>query len=149
MPDKFRIFSTEQGASLDPDNLGTPPTTNIVFDQDPHYGTYDQASAQSDRGSVIKTFGGVVIQDLGVVTADEIISFSDTDAILQATVTALQTAYAVVDGEWYFTDGYNCWKVKFSRNPRGFDAYRNLVFSEHDFHTFSYAVRLLVLSKEL
>lgn len=128
---------------------GNAPSTLIVFDQDPHHGTYTQASAQDDRGSVIKTFGGVIVQDLGVVIGDEVISFSEADALTQSTVTALQTAYLVVDGEWYFTDGYGCWKVKFSRKPRGFDSWRNLLFSEHDFHTFSYSVNLLVVSEEI
>jgi len=128
---------------------GSLPSTLIVFDQDPHYGTYEPASADSDRGSIIQTLGGAVIQDLGVNVADEVISFSDTDALTQTTVTALQSAYIIVDEEWYFTDGYECWKVRFSRNPRGYDSWRNLIFSEHAFYTFSYVIRLLVLSKEI
>jgi len=147
MPDKFRIYSTDIAPTLDPDSF--TPATNIVFDQDPHHGTYEPASAQSDRGSIIKTFGGTVVQDLGIAVTDEVIFFEDTDAIVQATVTALQTAYEVVDGEWYFTDGYECWKVKFSRNPRGFNYFRNLIFAQNGFMTFSYSCRLLVLSKEL
>jgi len=136
-------------ANVDSASGGTSPSTNIVFDQDPHYGTYTPATSGIDRGSVIKTLGGVIIQDFGVKVVDEIITFTDTDALTQSIVDALKTAYEVIDGEWYFTDGYECWRVQFSRNPRGFDSWRNLLFSEHDFYTFSYAVNLLVLSKEI
>ena len=149
MSDKFRIFSTEIAPTLDPDIAEPAPLTNIVFDQDPYYGTYTPAKSESDRGSVIKTLGGVVIQDFGVNVVDEVITFSDVEALSQSIVDALKAAYIIVDGEWYFTDGYSCWLVKFSRNPRGFDSWRNLIFSAHDFHTFSYAVNLLVLNKEI
>lgn len=149
MPDKFRIYSTEITPTLDPDNADPLPATNIIFDQDPHHGTYEQATSSEDRGSIIKTLGGAVIQDFGVKVVDEIIAFSDIDALTQPTITALIAAYAIVDEEWYFTDGYECWKVQFSRSPRGFDKFRNLLFSEHDFYTFSYSITLLVLSKEI
>lgn len=149
MADKFRIYSSEIAPTLDPDNAGTPPATNIVFDQDPHYGIYTQSGSDIDRGSIIQTLGGAVIQDFGVNIVDEIISFSDTDALIQATVTALLAAYSIVDEQWYFTDGYGCWKVQFSRKPRGFTYFRNLIFSEQGFHIFSYSVQLLVLSKEI
>lgn len=148
--DDEAITGSAAGAALvNSSTGGSAPSTNIKFDQDPHHGTYRPATAQADRGSVIKTFGGVIIQDLGVNVQDEVIAFSDTDALVQATVDLLRTTYAVVNGQWYFTDGYECWKVQFSRNPRGFDAWRNLLFSEHDFVTYSYAVNLLVVSKEL
>lgn len=149
MADKFRIYSTEVIPTLAPDDATPPPAINIIFDQDPFYGTYETATSTSDRGSIIKTLGGAIIQDFGVKVEDEIISFSDTDALLQATITDLKTAYAAVDTQWYFTDGYECWKVQFSRTPRGFESWRNLLFSEHDLHTFSYSVKLLVLSKEI
>lgn len=149
MADKFRLYSTEISPTLDPDNAAPAPITNIVFDQDPFYGTYEQASSQEDRGSSIKTLAGVVIQDFGVKIVDETISFSEIDALTQPTVTALIAAYAIIDEPWYFTDGYGCWEVQFSRNPRGFDHWRNILFSEHDFVTFSYSINLLVLGKEL
>lgn len=128
---------------------GTAPGTNIVLDQDPHHGTYEQATSSEDRGYVLKTLGGAIIQDFGVFEVDEVISFSDIDALTQPTITALLAAYVTVNGQWYFTDGYDCWKVQFSRKPKGFDFWRNLLFSEHDFHIFSYAIRLLVVSKEI
>jgi len=149
MADKFRIFSTEIVATLDPDNADPLPTTNIVFDQDPHHGTYEQPSSSNDRGSVIQTLGGSIVQDFGTNIQDKVISFSDTDALSQATITDLISAYAVVDGEWYFTDGYECWTVQFSRAPSGFTYFRNLLFSENGLHVFSYSIQLLVRSKEI
>jgi len=149
MADKFRIFSTEIAATLDPDNAGPAPATNIVFDQDPHHGVYEQISSANDRGSVIQTLGGSIIQDFGTNIQDKIISFSDTDALQQATITDLIAAYAIVDEEWYFTDGYGCWTVQFSRSPSGFVYFRNLLFSEQDLHVFSYSINLLVRSQEI
>ena len=136
-------------AEVDSATGGTASSTNIAFDQDPLSGEYAQATSGKDRGSTIRTLDGVVIQDLGVVIADEIISFSDKDALTQSTITALITAYETVDGEWYFTDGYNCWKVQFSRNPRGMVARRNMVASFYGITIFSYEITLLVLSKEI
>lgn len=149
MTDRFRIFSTDIDATIDPDSESTAPTTNIAFDQDPYFGTYNRSSSDSDRGSVIKTLGGVTIQDFGVNVADETISFSDEMAISSETVGKLQSAYEIVDEQWYFTDGYECWKVQFSRNPRGFSSFRSLIFSENDYNTFSYSINLLVVSKEI
>ena len=149
MPDKFRIYSTEITPTLDPDNAEPAPITNIALDQDPHHGVYEQSTSSEDRGSVITTLGGVVIQDFGVNVKDEVISFSDEMALTQATITALNSAYEIIDGQWYFTDGYECWKVQFSRVPRGFESWRSLIFSENDFHTFSYSINLIVVSKEI
>lgn len=149
MPDKFRIYSTDIVATLDPDNAVPLPATLIVFDQDPIHANYNPVGSGQARGSAIRTLGGVVIQDFGVNVKDETISFSEVNAISQATVTALKTAYETVDGQWYFTDGYECWKVQFSRNPRGFRAWRSLLFSYHAQHVFSYEIFLLVVSKEI
>lgn len=150
MPGKFRIYSTDIAATLDPDSADPAPATLIVFDQDPlHDAEYNPEGSAQDRGSVIRTLGGVVIQDFGVVVQDGVITFSDTAALAQATVTALQTAYETIDGQWYFMNGYECWKVQFSRNPKGFKSWRNLRYSYNNYHIFSYEMRLLVISKEL
>jgi len=149
MPDKFRIFSTDIDATLDPDNADPAPATLIVFDQDPIHASYNPTGSPQDRGSVIRTLGGVIIQDFGLSIKDEIISFSDGKAISQSVVTALQTAYETIDGQWYFTDGYECWTVQFSRNPRGFKAWRSLLFSYHAKHIFSYEINLIVVSKDI
>jgi len=149
MPDKFRIYSTEIDATLDPDNADPLPATLIVFDQDPIHANYDPTGSDQDRGSVIQTLGGVVIQDFGVNAQDETITFSEANAITQSTVTALKTAYETIDGQWFFTDGYECWKVQFSRKPRGFKAWRSLLFSYHGQHFFSYEIYLIVVNKEI
>lgn len=149
MASKFRIYSSEITATLDPDNAVPAPITNIVFDDDPILGKYEQANAGDDRGSIVPTFGGAVIQDFGIKEADETISFEANDALVQTTVDSLQTAYETIDEQWYFTDGYNCWLVQFSRNPRGFRSWRNLISSFHGYHVFSYTINLLVISKEI
>lgn len=146
---KFRLYSTDISATLAPDSASPAPTTLIEFDQDPVHSEYNPAGAAQDRGSVIRTLGGVVIQDFGVVESDGIISFSDTGALAGTTVSALESAYETVGGEFYFTDGYECWKVRFSRNPKGFKAWRNLLFSYAGHHVFSYEIQLLVVSKEI
>ncbi len=149
MASKFRIFSTEIDATVDPDNADPAPATLIAFDQDPLFGEYDPDGADQDRGCVIRTLGGVVVQDFGVVEQDGVITFSDTNALESATVTALKTAYETVDGQFYFTDGYECWKVQFSRNPKGLKAFRNILVAYHSVTLFSYEIRLLVVSKEI
>ena len=147
MPGKFRIFSTDISPTLDPSNALPAPATLVVFDQDPLFGRYEYGQLSKDRGSIIKTFGGAVIQDFGVKIIGETITLSDSNALSQQTVSDLEACYNVVDGKWYFTDGYNCWKVQFSRDPRGFYATRNLLFAAHSVHIFSYTIVLLVLEK--
>ncbi|WP_320043183.1 hypothetical protein [uncultured Desulfobacter sp.] len=149
MASKFRIYSTEVSATVDPDNAAITPGTLIAFDQDPLFGEYDPDGSEQDRGTVIRTLGGVVVQDFGVVEQDGEITLSDTDALEAGTVMALKTAYAVVDGQYYFTDGYECWKVQFSRNPRGLKTFRNILAAYHGTHLFSYEIRLQVISKEI
>ncbi|CCK81196.1 hypothetical protein [Desulfobacula toluolica] len=149
MPGKFRIYSTDISATLNPDSSSPVPATLIIFDQDPVFSEYNPAGSAQDRGSVIRTLGGVVIQDFGVSVQDGLISFSDTAALNQATVTALQSAYETIDGQWYFTDGYECWKVQFSRNPKGFRAWRNILYAYNNYTIFSYEINLIVISKEI
>jgi len=147
MADKFRIYSTEVTATLTPDSSGA--ITLIIFDRDPFYGKYESVAANEDRGSVFKTLSGKVIQDFGVLEADEIINFSDTDALGATVVGQLEVSSAVVDEQFYFTDGYNCWLVQFSRQPRGFKSMRNILLSYHGTHVFSYEINLIVISKEI
>lgn len=149
MASKFRLYSTEITATLDPDNADPAPATLIAFDQDPLYGDYDPDGSDQDRGSVIRTLGGVVIQDFGVVESDGIITISDTDALESVTVTALKTAYETVNGQYCFTDGYECWKVQFSRNPKGLKVFRNILAAYHSTTLFSYEIQLLVVNKEI
>jgi hypothetical protein len=149
MARKFSIYSTDVSATLAPDTLTPAPETLIVFDQDPLFSSYDPDAGGQDRGTIIRTLGGVVVQDFGVVEGDGIITFSDTNALVATTVSALKTAYETLDGQFYFTDGYECWKVQFSRNPKGLKTFRNILAAYHGTHLFSYEIQLLVISKEI
>jgi hypothetical protein len=99
------------------------------------------------RGSVIPTLGGVVVQDFGVQIQDQRITFSDEAALSEITKEALKTLYEVSSGEYYFTDGYDCWLVQFAR-PNGFIYRRNLVSSFHNVARFDYTINLIVKDHE-
>lgn len=144
MPSKFVIFSTECGASTNPQSLDPAPVSMVVFDRDPiATGSYEPFSGAIHRGSVIATLGGVYIQDFGVQEQDQRISFSDEAAISKTTVNAIKALDEVSNGEYYFTDGYDCYKVQFSR-PNGFIYKRNLVSSFFNMARFDYSVNLIV-----
>jgi len=144
---KFTIFSIELGPSLAPGVQGGYATL-VVLDRDPIVtGKYDDHAGTTVRGSVIPTLGGVVVQDFGVQIQDQRISFSDEAALSKATIDALRAAYEVSSGLYYFTDGYDCWKVRFSR-PDGFAYRRNLVSSFHGVARFDYVINLVVKDHE-
>jgi len=145
---KFAIFSIELGPSLDPKSLPIEPTSTVVFDRDPIItGSYDPHAGSTVRGSVIPTLGGVVIQDFGPQIQDQRISFSDEAAVCLATITALTALYELSSTELYFTDGYDCWLVQFSR-PDGFVYRRNLISSHFNVARFDYEINLVVKDHE-
>jgi hypothetical protein len=144
---KFVIFSTEIGASIDPQSVTPPPEDMVVFDRDPiATGSYDPFKGNTMRGAVIPTLGGVYIQDFGPNIQDQRISFSDEAAISKTTVDALIALEAVSSGEYYFTDGYDCFKVQFMR-PGGFIYQRDLATSYFNVARFDYTVNLVVKEK--
>lgn len=148
MSGKFAIFSTELGPMLDPANNATPPASLVVFDKDPTVtGDYDHFAGSVMRGSVIPTLGGVVIQDFGEQIMDQRITFSDEAAISKNTVDAIVALEVITSGEYYFTDGYDCWKVQFAR-PLGFIYRRNLVSSFFNVARFDYEINLVVKDHE-
>lgn len=148
MLSKFVIFSTELGPMLDPQTSSTAPASLIVFDRDPiATGKYDPYAGSIMRGSVIPTLGGVVVQDFGTQVMDQRIVFSDEAAISKATVDSLIALEAETSGEYYFTDGYDCWKVMFSR-PQGFIYRRNLISSYFGVAKFDYEISLIVMDHE-
>lgn len=147
MPD-FAFYSTDIDPNTDPASADPAPETLVVLDQAPIFGEYDFHSGETGRGSVTKTLGGQVIQDFGVFEEDQRISFSETDALSSAMVAALKTLHETVDGEYYFTDGYNVWKVRFAR-PGGFRYWRNLLWAQHGTDIFSYEINLIVISQEI
>jgi len=149
MPD-FAFYSKDIAPTTDPANASPPPATLVVLDQPPILGdgAYDFHAGEVGRGSVIRTMGGVVVQDFGVVEGDGRIVFSESDALSGATVAALKTLHETVDGEYYFTDGYGVWTVRFAR-PRGFTYRRNLFWAHQGHEVYSYEINLIVLSREI
>ena len=147
MPD-FAFYSTEIDPTTDPAIAEPAPATLVVLDQPPYFGDYDLQAGAMGRGSVHDTLGGHVIQDFGVFEKDQRISFSESDALSSATITALKTLFETVDGEYFFTDSHNVWKVRFSR-PDGFIYRRNLLFAHHGEHVFSYEINLIVVALEI
>ena len=145
----FAFYSTEIDPTVDPANADPAPATLVVMDQPPIFGTYDFDAGSTGRGSVHKTLGGNVVQDFGVVESDGRISFSETDVYMSSTnVAAIKAIHDVVDGQYYFTDGFNVWTVQFLR-PNGFKYRKNLFWAQHSKDVCSYEINLIVISKEV
>ena len=147
MPD-FAFYSTDISPTTDPANAAPAPAILVVLDQPPIFGQYDEKAGSVGRGCVIPTLGGNVIQDFGVLEGDGRIRIAESDALSASTVSSLQTLFETVDGEYYFTDGYSVWKIRFAR-PNGFKAWRNLFWAHHGTNIFSYEINLIVVSKEV
>jgi hypothetical protein len=149
MPD-FAFYSTDIDPTTDPANADPAPSTLVVLEQVPILGNaqYDLMSGEIGRGSVIRTLGGVVIQDFGIIDGDQRITFSDADALGASCVADLKTIHETVDGQYYFTDGFNVWTVRFSR-PGGFVYRRNLFWAQHNQEIYSYSISLIVVSQEI
>jgi len=146
---KFFLFSTDKGASLAPDTLSPAPTTLIDLGEDPLSGDYNIAAGSAGRGSRIPTLGGAVDQDFGVYDEDGKITLAVTDSPIAASVMAdMDTAFAVVDAQYYWTDGQSCWKVKFEK-PGGWQYRKNLFWAVQDEDVFSYELQLKVDSKDI
>lgn len=145
----FHIFSTDKGASVTPGTLNPAPTTLIDLGQDPIFGDYDTNAGTKGRGSRITTLGGAVDQDFGLNVKDGRIHLAVQDSELSsATLTAMENACATVDGEFYFSDSVNCWKVRFAR-PDGLKAWRNLFWKANSKDVFSYELNLNIVSKDI
>jgi hypothetical protein len=145
------FYSTEIAATLTPETASPAPATLVVIDQPPILGDaeYNDLAGDIGRGSVIQTLGGVVIQDFGVVEGDGHIQFSDTDAYIDSDVIDdLKALHETVDGEYYFTDGFNVWKVRFAR-PNGFVARKNLLWAQHGEYVYSYSFDLIIIEKTI
>jgi len=148
MPSKFVIFSIELGPTINPQGLETPLEDMVVLDRDPiATGKYDPYAGSVMRGSVIPTLGGVVIQDFGSQIMDQRIIFSDEAALSKETIDDLIALEAITSGQYYFTDGYDCWLVQFSR-PIGFVHRRNLISSYFGVARFDYEITLVVMDHE-
>lgn len=149
MATRFRLFSTDAAATLTPSSLETPPATLIVWDHDPIKSQGIQITPPARRGQVIRTGTGVVYHDHGVVEGDGTLTvMGETDAgewLSESTVSALRTANAATDTEYYFTDGLNCWRVRF----QSMNAWRHQLWAEHGFVNYSYEITFYVVSTEI
>jgi len=143
----FAFYSTEIDPTTNPAGADPAPETLVLLDQVPILGDArcELQAGEIGRGSVIQTLGGAVIQDFGVVEGDERISFSDSDALGAETVADLRTIHETVDGEYFFTDGYDIWRVRFAR-PGGFRYRRNLFWAAHGKAIYSYEINLIVVA---
>jgi hypothetical protein len=149
VPNKFAIFSTELGPMTEPADEYDNLTAYVLFDSDPiGKGSYNPNAGSTMRGSVIPTLGGTVVQDFGPQIQDQRIEISDEAAFSSDTVDAIKAMYETASGEYYFTDGYNCWLVYFSR-PDGFWYKRNLISSHYGVARFDYEIRLVVIAEEI
>jgi hypothetical protein len=142
----FAFYSTEIQPTVSPATASPAPATLVVLDQPPLFGSYDFDAGETGRGSVVQTLGGAVIQDFGVVVEDGRISFSESDALSAETVAGLKTIHEVIDGEYFFTDGFQIWRVRFAR-PNGFKARKNLFWAQHGEEIYSYEITLIVVAE--
>ena len=142
----FSIYSTEATPTTTPETLSPAPLILISLDQDPLFGSYDPEAGQMGRGSVSQTLGGVVVQDFGVCLQDQRIKIAEDNAIGQATVDNLRSISAIAGGEYFFTDGYDVWKVRFLR-PGGFRAWRNMLYAANGTIIYSYEINFIILEE--
>jgi len=146
VPD-FAFYSTDIDPTTDPANADPAPSSLAVLDQPPLFGAYDLHGGEVGRGSVFQTLGGAVVQDFGVFQEDLRLSFSEENAPISAdTIADLKALHETVDDEYYFTDGYDIWLVRFAR-PNGFKYRRNLFWAAQGEDAFSYEINLIVVAK--
>ena len=137
---KFAFYSTDIDPTTDPANASPQPETIVVLRRDPIAGEYDPMGGNPTRGAVIPTLGGVVVQEYDDIISDQRITISDKDALTQSNIDTLKTMAS--SGEWYFTDGYDIWKVQFSR-PRGFTYRRNILLAHSGKTVYNYDIELV------
>ena len=149
MATRFRLYSTDVDPTLAPSSLETPPAVLIVWDHDPIKSQGIQITPPARRGQVIRTGTGVVYHDHGVVEGDGTLTVTgETDAgewLTESTVSALRTAYNAADTEYFFTDGLNCWRVRF----QAMNAWRHQLWAEHGMVNYSYEITFLIVETVL
>jgi len=155
MATRFRLYSTDVAATLTPDAYGTEippaepsavPATLIKWDHDPIKSQGIQETPPARRGQVIRTGTGVVYHDHGVIEGDGTLTITgntdDGEWLKADTVAALRTAYAATDTEYFFTDGLNCWRVRF----QSMSAWKHQFWAEHGIINYSYEITFLIVS---
>ncbi len=109
---RFAIYSTD---NIDP-ALASDAT---FFDLDAEAGSYDPRFEWQPRGSHTPTLGGRIDQDYGFNIKDRKIKITGEDMLEEVRV-PLEIKHQKKDSEWNFTDGLEVFRVRFSRQPRGF-----------------------------
>lgn len=149
MATRFRLYSTDVAATLTPSALTPPPATLIVWDHDPIKSQGIQETPPARRGQVIRTGTGVVYHDHGVVEGDGTLTITgntdDGEWLSETCVTALRTAHNAANVEYYFTDGLNCWKVRF----QSMNAWKHQLWAEHGMTNYSYEITFYVVETVL
>jgi hypothetical protein len=157
MATRFRLYSTDVAATLNPDALGhetptpitTAPATLIKWDHDPIKSQGLQITPPARRGQAIRTGTGVVYHDHGVVEGDGTLTVTgntdDGEWLAAATVASLQTAYETANAQWYFTDGLDCWKVRF----QSMNTWRHQLWAEHGITNYSYEITFYIVETVL
>ena len=142
----FALYSTDISPTTNPGGASPSPASLAVFDQDPIFGEYDTLAGSIGRGSVQQTFGGVVVQDFGVVAGDGRIRIAERDAMSQAVADSIRAMHGIPNGQFYFTDGVGVWRVQFAR-PDGFKAWRNLLWAAKGHTVYSYEINLILVAE--
>lgn len=149
MPTRFRLYSTDVQASLDPDSLSVLPTILVRWDHDPVKSGEFSVEPPASRGSVIRTGGGVVYHDLGFVEGDGTISIQgsveDGTFLLKSTITQLEQLSILPNLMLFFTDGFSCWKVRFQRGTVAFKYWRNQLWLEAGVENYSYQLNFWIV----
>lgn len=149
MATRFRLFSTDVAATLAPSSLETPPAVLIEWDHDPIKSQGIQITPPARRGQVIRTGTGVVYHDHGVVEGDGTLTVTGEattgEWLSESTVSALRTAYDSANTEYYFTDGLDCWKVRF----QSMSAWKHQLYAEHGMINYSYEITFYIVSTEI
>lgn len=149
MATRFRLYSTDVAATLTPSSLETPPAVLVEWDHDPIKSQGIQITPPARRGQVIRTGTGVVYHDHGVVEGDGTLTVTgETDAgewLTESTVSDLRTAYNAADTEYFFTDGLNCWRVRF----QSMNAWKHQLWAEHGKIEYSYEITFYIVETVL
>lgn len=149
MATRFRLYSTDVSATLTPSSLEVPPATLIAWTHDPIKSGGLLITPPERRGQVIRTGTGVVYHDHGVVEGDGTLTVTgntdDGEWLSESCVSALRTTYAAVNTEYYFTDGLNCWKVRF----QSMQAWKHQLYAEHGMINYSYEVTFYIVETVL
>lgn len=149
MATRFRLYSTDVAATLTPSALETPPATLIPWTHAPIKSGGLLITPPERRGQVIRTGTGVVYHDHGVVEGDGTLTVAgntdDGEWLSESCISALRTAYNATNVAYYFTDGLNCWRVRF----QSMNAWKHQLWAEHGMTNYSYEITFYVVETVL